>query len=252
MAVPISGTDLLAPFPERWDVQGGIMLNTHCLFPSGDHVSIFVRRDDVRGVSVVSDRGAGWEAAFAAGLDPESRACVRSASKAAEQAGARFENGEFFIASVPDAELSGWITHLANLVQGWVTVLVSRARSADEVSLDSRLLQILDQQFGAAAVTRGAEVLGDSTRPYEMTAVVRLRDDKQGLFRTVQQHASSLFACTTAFGDIARADRSSLRVAVIAGLAAWQAADITLLGQSATHIIDVERGPDSALRRLAA
>ncbi len=85
-----------------------------------------------------------------------------------------------------------------------------------------------------------------------MTAVVRLRDDKRGLFRTVHQHASSLFACTTAFGDIARADLSSPRVAVIAGLAAWQAADITLLGQSATHIIDVERGPDSALRRLAA
>lgn len=256
MIVPILGLraaiDPLASFPERHHVRGGWMVATHCLFPNGDQVAVLVRRDAARGRSIVSDGGAAWEALFAAGMDPDSRPLVTSATAAAEDAGLRFAAGEFFFAEVPDEELPGAIISLANVAQGWVVQTVARAKPATEVTLEGRLLEVLDRQFGPAAVTAGAEVSGDSTRSYEMTAVVRLPAGRVGLFRAVQQHATSLYSCTTAFGDIGRVDRSASRIAVISGQDHWPAADITLLGQSATHILDVERAPELALRRLAA
>ena len=251
-ARPIFDADPLAIFPERWADGETQYLSTHCMFPSGDHVVVGVRRDAGRGTSTVTDAGCGWEAIAAAGLNPDSATVIREAMRTAEAAGLHFGAGEFYRPAVPDAELAAMVLILANEVQGCASRVIARARQAPPPMLEDRLVEVLEREFGAGAVTRDAEVLGESTRTYAVTAAVSLRDNRLGLFRAVSPHAASLFACHSAFGDIARLPKAPIRVAVVDSLDDWPAADANFLMQVSTHILDMNRNPQRAVHRLAS
>ncbi|WP_207553521.1 hypothetical protein [Teichococcus deserti] len=153
---------------------------------------------------------------------------------------------------IKDALLPGYIIHLANRVQAWVASQVARITHNHDVDLDTRLLEILDRIYGEKVVGRTVEVNGDSTRLYSMSAVVALPDNRTAIFRTVVDVPQSFFACHTAFGDIALAHPDSERIAVISAKQRWTSADLSLVGQTATHIVDLDSQPEYELRRLAA
>jgi hypothetical protein len=247
-----NGADPLHPFPERWVADGGaVVISTHCLLPSGDHVTVAVKRDERSGLSFVSDYGCAWEAVSAFGADPDSSRLVNDARRSAQGADWRFSRGLFYVSDVPDHRLPGTIIALANHVQSWVARTATRHVQITEAALDATLLLALERRFGPAAVTREPIVPGDSTRDYTLTATVKLDDARVGLFRTVSVHTGSLYACHAAFGDIARARPDWPRVAVLADQTLWLAPDLVLLGQEATHILDMSRSPDALLLRLA-
>ncbi|WP_424139979.1 hypothetical protein [Roseomonas chloroacetimidivorans] len=243
--------DPFALFPERWEGRDGVHISTHCMFSNGDHVGILVRQDR-KGRSFVSDNGCAWEALAAAGLDPDTGRLVTDARNYAEAHGIAFSAGEFFARDVDAEVLSGHVMHLANTVQSWVALHVSKISHVGSLSLDDRLLFALDRVYGHQVVGRHLEVAGDSTRTYEMTAVVTVAENRSAIFRTVAPVPASFFACHTAFADVALARRKDIRVAVIEGSERWQSADLALLGQAASHVIDLDRNAETAFRRLAS
>lgn len=255
MTIAIKGSQIdngfLSLFPERWKVGDGVLLSTHCMFPNGDQVVVMVRRDP-RGHSILSDNGSAWKALDAAGLDPDQGRILRDAYKHALSHGLSFEAGEFFMRHVEDHLLPGNIIHLANTVQSWVASQISKINHDGNLNLDDRLIMVLEKIYSEKLIGRDLEVPGASTRLYSMSALVSLGNNKVGIFRTVTEHWQSFFACHTAFGDIALAEPKSKRVAVIEQQQNWASSDLALIGQTATHIIDLDRQPDAELRRLAA
>lgn len=244
-------SDPLRSFAEQRSIGSAVVIDTHCLFPNGDHVSIVVHHDAGKPKSIVSDGGSWWEAMNAAGFDPDANHIVRAATEAATSAGFQFAGGEFNAREVSDEELSATIIILANTVQAFVARAVARMRPR-EASLDAKLLATLERRFGPPAVTHHAEVSGLSSRAYPMTALVKLSRGRVALFRTVTPYPASLYACTAAYGDIARAGSDDPRVAVIERQEAWPAADLALLGQTATSILDLSRSPEAALGHLSS
>ena len=147
--------------------------------------------------------------------------------------------------------MPGVVITLTNDVQGWVAQTFARQIERADAELDEALLLALQRRSGPTTVSREANVVGDSTRHYSMTTKVRLSGERFGLFRTVRSHAAAIYACHAAFGEIARGQPDWSQVAVVADQQIWAAPDLTLLGQEATHLLDMSRSPDATLARLA-
>lgn len=245
-----SEPDPLALFPDRTEGDGETRLSTHCLLPNGDHAWVAVRRDATRRISTVSDGGCWWEAIHAAGLDPDTPSAVKAAEASAADSGFHFKHGEFYLRDVPDEELPGTVIVLANTVQSLVARAVARMRPR-EASMDAKLIRTLELQFGPKAVAHHIEVTGDSSRTYQVTAAVQIAKGRRALFRTVTPYPASLFACTAAFNDIGRAGPRDPRVAVIDHQEEWASADLSLLAQTASHILDLSKPAGPTLTRIA-
>jgi hypothetical protein len=77
----------------------------------------------------------------------------------------------------------------------------------DVSDLEERIQARLERLFGAPSVEKEPSLIGVSSTPWPMTAVVRAHG-KITVFQAVGSHANSIYRTSAAFRDLALLDRA--------------------------------------------
>lgn len=187
---------LLTRTPHCVEVEGGVRLATHCLYPSSDQVHVYVgrRRDGFR----VTDGGGAWRSAQRVGRASEGMfddACKRHSVKV--------ESG-IILAEPPSQD---WLYPAAIAV---ANASAMAARSALEInekaekSLNAAIYETLSRHIAKHRIARNYEYRGRSGHLWPIDFAV-MRSDTL-LLKSVSQNGNSINSNYATFGDIGDSD----------------------------------------------
>lgn len=176
-------------------VRGAIFVNLPLIYADGSFVT--VRIDQGGGGFRVSDAGFAFREADDIGM---SRSFRRTANRIATPRGV--EVGDAFIFRDARAqELERAICDVAEVSWRVVDALSERAFEEEDVGLSDELNSRLRAIFGEEKVETGVDLIGASTTPWTMTALVTV-DGSQAVFQAVSDNANSINRASTAFRDL--------------------------------------------------
>jgi hypothetical protein len=172
---------------------------------------------------------------------------LRHAKAVAEQAGVAFDQRAFFVLEVPESQLAGAVTTIANCSQEAVAIATYKAAERKVAEDAERLYKRLVGVFTSKSVTRDVEVVGASNTKWHVTTMVQF-DHKSAIFEPVNKHHASIVNASAKFHDIAQLDVSPKRIAVVRSKAELG----TYLGvlSQAANVVE-ESVADSTIVRLA-
>ena len=213
------------------------------MFPSGSLLVIRIdHHHDDR--FLVSDMGLGFQEADLSGAG---RVFAHSAPAVAVRAGVHFDR-QIFSIGVRREQLVGAVSVIAACSQEAVQLAAFRLDEKKKADAADFLYNRLVKVFTPAKVARDAEILGASTTPWHVTALVTT-DGHKAVYEPVSDHANSVASALTKFIDLAQLDRSPARIAVVRSKEALG----TRLSLIATAAKVVEEGvSDQILERLAS
>jgi len=225
--------------------NAGHFVKTPLIYPGGS--SVVVQVGDTGNQFIVSDYGMGADEAELMGITHATFA--KFAHAIADATGTRFDNHSFFVMEATREELPGAIVAVANASQAAVTHAVFKLADKSEQT-DALLFARLETVFRprGANVIRQAKVVGFSTTPWRVDALVRSHG-KLTIFEAVSKHPNSINAAATKFFDIARTEDAPARFAVVHNkreLGTY----LNVLSQAGNVIEDSM--PDEAIAALAA
>jgi hypothetical protein len=237
----------LASWPEPEQLaSGGIIVPTHCLYPSNSVVNVKVEG----GVDnfFVHDRGGAIE-------EMEST-CATASSFArlifhiAKPYGLSVsDDGTIYATEVGMDELASMIALIANASKESAQYLIERYRPPHREMRDAVEL-ILDMGY-RNRWKRDLKIIGASDKPHKFDYVVSLSNDRQLLLDAVLPDASSINAAIVAHLDVKQSEDKNLDQRIVYDdTAKWSAADLSLLRVGARPV--PVRNLKEALERLAA
>jgi hypothetical protein len=213
------------------------------VYPSGSPVTVkvdLVSNDFFR----ISDNGFAYREIESVGAQ---RSFPRTADSVAADDGLSRDARCVFV-GVPREQLSRGISDVATASWRIVDRIFSRIREENEDEIVEYLTERLFDIFGESVVDTEPTLIGASTSPWELTAVV-VSEGKRTAFQAVGGHANSIYRTNAAFDDLAALDDPPGLVAVVQNKRTL-GPRLTLLARSGRVI---ESGqPDADYRRAAA
>jgi hypothetical protein len=211
---------------------------------------VVVVRPGHDGLLVTDDR-LGWTTLLSAGAEPTRKPIQVAGRQIAERLGVRFEHGFFTIDGVQGPEVASAILHVANASQAWVAEGLAASSQRQEREFGRRAETVVVNLFGRERVQFHDRVMGSSTRPYDVTMLVALSDERSAILEPVTNHFAAIASVYLKFNDVGRAHADWPREALIEHAGSWRAEDIVLLSDVGTGVTDLEADLTN-LRRLAA
>lgn len=181
----------------------------------------------------------------------ESAGMERSFSQASKRLAERLHietTPRTFRCVVSESELLRAISDVGVASHRLVTLTYERLENEDVSELEAALQERLENIFGTANVKSGEDVVGASTKPWPMSAVVHL---ESGLvvYQAVSPNGNAVNRTSTAFHDLGELDNPPRRVAVVKDKKAM-GPNLNLLSQ-AGRVIEAGQ-PDDVFSGAAA
>ncbi len=178
------------------ETEHGFRVVTHCLYPSFEPVSVFVRRSG--DALVVSDAGGCSASAWHHGLEPSY--LTRAFSKAATAFGCQYSQQAIWLLIEGEEWLYSGIVSVANASSEAARSVVSKTRVIGERSLISKTKRFLDNVSWKPETKLEHQVSGASGKTHTFDLAV-FHNSSVGLIDAVVPHANSIAAKYLAFAD---------------------------------------------------
>lgn len=208
----------------------GVLVNTHCLYPSNGVVQVLVRGTDTS--CVVSDEwGAIREIRSAGGFVEFPDKLMRAQAK---KYGLLVDSGNLHTTPVSTSELAGAIAVVANASREIAQWLFKRVKP-HRAEFKKSLRDYLDDTF-TTSVKHEVEIIGHSNKPHWFDNVIRIGNSTI-LIDPVSRDSASINSRLVANLDVKRADKPGIKQRIIYDDADdWRNADISLLTMGAPVI----------------
>lgn len=216
-------------------------VNLPLISPDGSDVTVRVKRVD--GGFQVDDAGFTYRDLARAGAD---RSFSKTATKYADRKDITVDH-RMILARVDADGLRSAICDVG-AVSWQVLERVYARLNEQEMEIEEGLLERLETVFGAGKVDDRQDIMGLSTKPWSVSAIVHV-DGKLAVFQAVGDHANSVYRVSAAFHDIAALPNPPSLVSVVKSKKAL-GTKLSLLSQ-AGRVIE-EGQADDAYRRAAA
>lgn len=223
------------------EIGESIYINLPLLYPDGSFVT--VRLDRIAGGALVSDAGFAYREAEDVG---SARSFRRTANKFAEDYGV-FVGDKLISTKSSLDEIERAICDVATVSWRVATTISDKAFEEDDAELSDELALRLKSVFGADKVVEGERIAGQSTTEWPVSAVVTL-DGHRTVFQAVSQHPNSVYRASTAFRDLAAAQRKLNLISFVRSKAAL-GSKLSLLAPS--KVVE-ETQPDELIRKAAS
>lgn len=230
--------------------EAEVRVPTTTLLPDGGQVTVLVRRTNTDRF-IVSDGGAAFEEILSLGHLGLVRGDTRKANEIAERLGLDFMGTEFSLKDVSPDQLMAAVAYVAEAARAWASEVMLAADQRRTRTIADQVGERLSRVFPARSIGVERELLGASNKRHRFDFVVDLASERHAVFEIVSTAPVSLASAHLKFYDIGQAHKDWPREAVAETLDDWNAEDVAVLSQVATHIRDL-RSDWSNLRRLAA
>lgn len=224
----------MEPFRSHHAVtENSVAVPTHCLYPSGSAVVVFVQGSANR--ALVSDEGGavGELVSHNRIIDNPDRILRRFCKKP----GLHAKDGVIVSPIVSQSMLASAVIQVANAsasVAHWGAENLKAKRKKD---IRRELHTLLTRVFDKDRISSEGKLLGKSNRSYKFDRIVELNNDKMLIVDSVLPDPNSINSRAIAHFDVKQAgdDRIIQRV-VYDDEDDWSAADLNLLQMSATLV----------------
>lgn len=227
--------DILLAIGEPWTTEEGLNVPTTTLLPGGELAKVVIRADE-GGKFVVSDNGAGREAALNKGILAVGSGAKRRARKIAEASGLQVDGDAFVLRHVTEEQLASAVSYVADASRVWAEYIVEQSTKVQVTEVTQIVREKLENAYSARNVKFRASVLGASTTQYEFDFAVEVEGNRTALFEIVSPSIQSIAFAHTKFSDVARAHDDWPREAIVEDLSQWSSDYTSLLAQVATRI----------------
>jgi hypothetical protein len=178
------------------ETENGMRVITHCLYPSFEPVSVYVRRSG--DAIVVSDAGGSLASAWHHGL--EAGQLGRAYSKAATAFGCQYSQKSIWLIVENEEWLYSGIVSVANASSEAARSAVSKTRAIGERSLISKTKRFFDNVAWKPETSLEYQIDGTSGKVHTFDLAIQ-HDASIGLIDAVVPHANSIAAKYLAFAD---------------------------------------------------
>jgi hypothetical protein len=220
----------LAGPPKR--VEDGIVVTTHCMYPSNSLVRVTVRGGG--GTIVASDEGAALSEALAAGV--EVRDYDRTLAHLVREQGLFIRKSMIFTPKMPIEAVPLAILHVANASQEVARWMFDHGKVKRTRDFKRALADFLSKRFDDRVV-HGEFVVGHSNKQHKFANVVSLPGEKKLIIDPVSNDSSSINARVVANLDVKSTGNPNIIQRIIYDDDDdWTAADLNLLQVGATAV----------------
>lgn len=240
---------LMEALPVR-KVGAGVRIPTHCLYPTGQHVVLYLAKgqderftltDDGQALSVVSDTGLNL-----------SKRQVTKTSETAAAFGSSFAGGSFTVQGIDAGQIPAAVFALANLVQSWASDLILEHEAAKEIQLKERVQEKLEHIFAPTSLDREFKILGESNTSYSFDYRVKLVSDRYMLIDVINNHGIAIASAFKRNYDVKKASNENyIQEGIIENQKSWKGEDLNLLHDVLDGIVPFESNLQ-ALQKYAA
>lgn len=234
-AFMISPEEITAILQEDGQCQasaGGVLVPTHCLYPSNESVVV-----EVAGTTsfTVSDRGGALDTILAHGVSVANP--VRTLQPFAEKYGVNISNEcKIFAGPVGATELVSAIVFVANAAKEAALITINKHRQSQRDRFKQELSMKLRERFGGR-YKDDVHIVGASNKPYKFDGQITLFDDRRVLVSAATDEGNSINAVVVANLDVrAKQDSRTLQRIVYDDREEWRAESISVLAQGAPVI----------------
>lgn len=186
----------LSEFGSCEKTEHGWRVTTHCLYPSFEQVSVFVR--GYGDGFVITDAGGAITNVWHHGIDHSH--AQRAMIKAAESFGCEYLRKEISLSVKTDEWLYSGIVSVANASSEAARAVVSKTRIANESGLIQKTKRFLEGLSWQPETKLEHAIHGSSGKLHTFDLAV-FHNDSTGLIDAVVPHANSIAAKYLAFAD---------------------------------------------------
>jgi len=223
----------MAKWPEIQEVEGRVLVPTHCLYPSNGVVTVMVEGGAAS--FRVHDGGAALdELETSGGIVPHPISIMRSATR---RQGVRVSDVGVIFAPVTRVEdLPGTISLIANASKEAAHRLIDSMRPKPRRNFRSELEKLLELEFGHMTLKRASAIIG-LRKPHKFDYVIYVNEQRQLLLDAVVPEAGSINAAVVAHLDVREAKLPNVVQRIIYDdEETWTAEDLSLLSIGAPAI----------------
>ncbi len=207
-------------------IADGVMVTTHCMYPSNGLVRVFVRGGGE--TIVASDDGGAMEEATAAGI-PIDRDYTRQLTHVIKAHGVSISDGVIVTPRMPIEAAPLAVLLVANAAQEAARWMFDHAKIKRSRDFKALLTEFLMQKFDDR-VTHNTVIVGHSNKPHKFANVLTLEEGRRLIIDPVSNEASSINARVVANLDVkAVQDPKLMQRIVYDDEDEWSPADLNLL-----------------------
>lgn len=211
-------------------------------YPSGSPVT--VRVTPGAGGYRIDDGGFAFRELESVGFE---RSFPAAAGKARQEAGIE-QNRRCLFVEVPPEQLERALSDVALASWNVADRVFGKVVDQDERDIEEYLRERLTRIFGAQKVEDRQTIIGSSTNPWDVSAIVHL-NGAEVVFQAVGDHANSVYRTSAAFHDLAALPKPPKLVSVVKDKDAM-GHKVTILSQ-AGRVIQSDQPDDIYLKAAA-
>ena len=219
--------------------EGAYRASLSTMLPGGTMAQVSIEPGP-GGRYLVSDRALARTAMLDAGVLSVSASDRRTARAIATDFGVEMDGDAFLVRDVDADQVASAAVYVAEASRRWASAVIEQAERAQQAATFDTVHLKLARAFASDRVTAKARVLGASTAEHQFDFLVRLSEGRTALFEVAQPAPSSIASTNLKFSDIAQAEPTWLREAVIADASQWTGVNIKLLELAAHHVRPVD------------
>jgi len=205
----------------------GYVISTHCMYPSGEHVSIHINKTGKE--YFITDASSAFLEVLSYGIDV-TKTHLKRAAILSDAIGAVFDKGEFSIRDVSESNLAAAILWLANFVQKWVGEISYDYEIKMEEQLKLQVNENLHKIFFKEKIKQNVALTGLSTKKYTVDNIVYLEQRKKPLIvDVIPNHHNAISASYLKHSDIKKNTSEYIHEAIIDNHSVWKAENINVL-----------------------
>lgn len=237
--------EALAEISAFSEVQNGVRVNTHCLYPSNAPVRVLVW--GAGDSYTVSDEAGAFREALLAGGEVDYS--DRKFSKALAAQGLRMKDGAILSSSVTRDALATAIVLVANASKDTADYIFEHWSVGRQQKFRHLLKEMLRVEFEKQVHEQS--FLGESNKPHKFENVLRFMNGSQLLVDGVARDVNSINARVVANLDVKKAGHPNLEQRIIYDDEDdWRSDELTLLQISGVALVPFSKS-EIVLKRLA-
>jgi len=226
--------------------DGGIYINTLCLYPSNSFVRVMVYGG--QNSFTVSDMGGAVNELLAAGIDLAKS--DSSLNKFLNSHGLSLKNGTIRSPVCSRAELPSAVALVANAAKAMADWLFDSSKIKRNRDIKAIVKTLLKSTFDKSSITEDGTIVGASNKPHKFDNIIVLPNNKRLIVDPVIRDGSSINARVVANLDVKLAKLEGLEQRIIFDDEDdWKPEDLNLLQVGAT-VVPLSKSAE-VIRRVA-
>ena len=234
----------LQPFQNFRDIDNGVSLSTHCLYPNNSSVQVFVRGEGK--TYFVTDDGGAMR-------DVQSSGVIFGASDAkyqrlVQRQGLVMRKGVIATEAIGIEMVPAAILLVANASKEVAEAICNTWRTAKARNFKELVRDLLLREFPNMAIKED-KLFGDSHKQYKFDNVLHLPTGRRVVVDAVLRDSNSMNARVVANLDVRHARHEGVDQRIVYDDSAdWPASDLSLLDVSQVGVIAFSRMPQALVR----